>query len=208
MPGVTISAGYGAGGSLVAPRVAERLGLRLIDRAISSTVAMQLQVSVAEAQQGESHRSVAERFFGALTPLAGVTAPPLEPGLTEDAAAFREHTERLMREALADGAVILGRAGAAAFVSEPDVLRVRLFGPPEARIVQAAAVEAVPLETARQRQPEVDQARAQYVRRLYHVDLADPQLYHLQLDSTVLPLDTCAELIVQAYQAMLGSANR
>jgi len=202
MPGVTISAGYGAGGSLVAPMVAERLGLRLIDRAISSTVAMQLQVSVAEAQQGESHRSVAERFFGVLTPLTGMTAPPLEPGLTEDAATFREHTERLMREALADGAVILGRAGAAAFVAEPDVLRVRLFGPPEARIAQAAAVEAVPLETARQRQPEVDSARAQYVRRLYHADLADPQLYHLQLDSTVLPLDTCAELIVLAYLAI------
>jgi len=205
MPGITISAGYGAGGSLVAPMVAERLGLRLVDRAISSTVAMQLQVSVAEAQQGEARRSVAERFFGVLTPLTGVAAPPLEPGLTEDAAAFRAHTERLMRQALDEGAVILGRAGAAAFLTEPDVLRVRLFGPPEARIAQAAVVEAVPLETARQRQPEVDQARAQYVRRLYHADLADPQLYHLQLDSTVLPLDTCAELIVAAYQAMQAS---
>ncbi|HEU5269377.1 MAG TPA: cytidylate kinase family protein, partial [Jatrophihabitans sp.] len=100
MPGVTISAGYGAGGSLVAPRVAERLGLRLIDRAISSTVAMQLQVSVAEAHQGEARRSVAERFFGALTPLTGVASPPAEPGLAEDAAAFREQTEQLMREAL------------------------------------------------------------------------------------------------------------
>jgi cytidylate kinase len=202
MPGVTISAGYGAGGSLVAPMVAERLGLRLIDRAISSTVAMQLQVSVAEAQQGEARRSVAERFFGVLTSLTGLASPPLEPGLAEDAAAFREQTERLMRQALAEGAVILGRAGAAAFAAEPDVLRVRLFGTTEARIAQAAEVEAVPLETARQRLPEVDSARAQYVRRLYHVDLEDPQLYHLQLDSTVLPLDTCADLIVQAYRAM------
>jgi cytidylate kinase len=203
MPGVTISAGYGAGGSLVAPMVAERLGLRLIDRAISSTVAMQLQVSVAEAQQGEARRSMAERFFGVLTPLTGVVNPPHEPGITEDAATFRRHAERLMRQALADGVVILGRAGAAAFAAEPDVLRVRLFGPPEARIAQAAMVEAVPVETARERLPEVDQARAQYVRRLYHADLDDPRLYHLQLDSTVLPLDTCAELIVQAYRAML-----
>lgn len=202
MPGVTISAGYGAGGSLVAPRVAERLGLRLIDRAISSTVATQLQVSVVEAQQGEAHRSVAERFFGVLAPLTGVAQPLPEPGLTEDAAAFREHTEELMRAAMAEGAVILGRAGAVAFAAEPGVLRVRLFGPPEARIAQAAVVEAVPLDTARQRQPEVDQARADYVRRLYHADLDDPRLYHLHLDSTVLPLDTCVELIVQAYQAM------
>jgi cytidylate kinase len=204
MPGVTISAGYGAGGSLVAPKVAEMLGLRLIDRAISSTVAMQLQVSVAEAQQGEARRSVAERFFGVLAPLTGVNSPPAELGLAEDAAAFREHTERLMREALAAGVVILGRAGAVAFRDEPGVLRVRLFGPPTARIVQAAEVEAVPLETAQQRLDEVDQARAQYVRRLYHADLDDPLLYHLQLDSTALALDTCAELIGAAYRALLA----
>jgi cytidylate kinase len=204
MPGVTISASYGAGGSLVAPKVAELLGLRLIDRAISSTVAMQLQVSVAEAQQGEARRSAAERFFGVLAPLTGVSSPPTQPGLAEDAAAFREHTERLMREALATGVVILGRAGAVALRDEPRVLRVRLFGPPAARIQQAAEVEAVPVETAQQRLAEVDQARAQYVRRLYHADLDDPQLYHLQLDSTVLPLDSCAELIGTAYRAMLG----
>ena len=204
MPGVTISAGYGAGGSLVAPMVAEMLGLRLIDRAISSTVAMQLQVSVAEAQQGEARRSMAERFFGVLTPLTGVSSPPTELGLAEDAVAFREHTERLMREALATGAVILGRAGAVAFRDEPGVLRVRLSGPPAARIVQAAEVEAVPVETAQQRLAEVDQARAQYVRRLYHADLDDPLLYHLQLDSTALSLGTCAELIGTAYRALLA----
>ena len=46
MPGVTISAGYGAGGSVVAPHVAKLLGLPLLDRAISSRVAAQLRVSV------------------------------------------------------------------------------------------------------------------------------------------------------------------
>ena len=58
-----------------------------------------------------------------------------------------------MREALAPGAVILGRAGGAAFSKEPGVLRVRLFGPPEARIAQAARIENVDLLTARQRLP-------------------------------------------------------
>ncbi len=203
MPGVTISADYGAGGSLIAPKVAEQLGLRLIDRAISSTVALQLQVSVAEAQQGEARRGVAERFFGVLAPLTGVASPPPEPGVADDAATFREHTEQLMRQALAEGVVILGRAASVAFAAEPDVLRVRLHGPTEARIAQAAVVEAVPEETARQRLPEVDQARAQYVRRLYQADLTDPNLYHLQLDSTALPLDACAELIVRAYRAFL-----
>jgi|ERR1700678_802399 cytidylate kinase len=208
MPGVTISAGYGAGGSMIAPAVAKRLGLPLLDRAISSHVAAQLRVSVEEAQGAVIKRSGPGRFLAVLAPLAGGVlgagtdcAPPDAVVLSDDAAVFREQAETIMRTALETGAVILGRAGGAAFRDEPDVLRVRLFGPEEARIEQAARIEDVDAATARQRLPEVDRARAQYVRRLYGFDIDDPDLYHLQLDSTTLPLDTCAELIVAAYRA-------
>ena len=100
-----------------------------------------------------------------------VTPPP------DEAAFFREQAETIMREALATGAVILGRAGGAAFCNEPGVLRVRLFGPQEARIAQAAKIESVDAATARQRLPQVDRARAQYVRRLYCVNIDDPEVY-------------------------------
>ncbi|MDQ2836872.1 MAG: cytidylate kinase-like family protein [Actinomycetota bacterium] len=212
MPGVTISAGYGAGGSAVAPAVAELLGLPLLDRAISSTVAAQLQVTVTEAEEGECKRSIGERFLSLLSPLAGgvlgagTDAAPVDAAsVADEAAAFREQAERIMRTALAGGAVILGRAGAAAFVTEPAVLRVRLFGPADARISQAARLEGVNEATARSRLPEVDQARAQYVRRLYRVDVDDPRLYHLQLDSTALSVLSCAQLIADAYRAYQAS---
>lgn len=206
MPGVTISAGYGAGGSIIAPAVAKLLGLPLLDRAISSRVAAQLQVSVREAEGGAVKRSGPGRFLSMLAPLAsGVLgagtdcAPPEAVALLDDAAAFREQAEAIMRTALATGAVILGRAGGTAFHAEPQVLRVRLFGPEQARIAQAARIEDVDAATARQRLPEVDRARAQYVWRLYNVDIDDPDLYHLQIDSTVVPLDACADLIASAY---------
>ena len=174
MPGVTISAGYGAGGSMIAPEVARQLGLPLLDRAISSHVAAQLQVSVPEAEGAVIKRSGAGRFLAVLAPLAGGVlgagtdcAPPEAFPPPDDAALFREQAEAIMRKALVTGAVILGRAGGAAFRDEPGVLRVRLFGPEEARIAQAARIEDVDADTARQRLPEVDRARAQYVQRLY-----------------------------------------
>jgi cytidylate kinase len=213
MPGVTISAGYGAGGSIIAPEVARLLGLPLLDRAISSHVAAQLRVSVQEAEGGVIKRSVTGRFLAVLAPLAGGVlgagtdcAPP-EAAVPppDDAAFFREQAEAIMRKALATGAVILGRAGGAAFREEPGVLRVRLFGPEEARIAQAARIEDVDVPTARQRLPEVDRARAQYVRRLYGLDIDDPDLYHLQIDSTVVPLDACAGLIVAAYRSRVDT---
>jgi cytidylate kinase len=209
MPGVTISAGYGAGGSVVAPGVAKRLGLPVLDRAISSRVAALLQVTVPEAEGGEIRRPLVDRVLGILTPLAGGllgagtdAAPPGAVPPPDDAALFRVEAEAIMSEALNRGAVILGRAGAAAFRGQPDVLRVRLFGPTEARITQACHIEDVDAPTARQLLPEVDRARAQYVRRLYGVSIDDPDLFDLQLDSTALPLDTCADLIVSAYQAL------
>jgi cytidylate kinase len=208
MPGVTISAGYGAGGSIIAPEVARQLGLPLLDRAISSHVAAQLRVSVQEAHGAVIKRSGPSRFLAVLAPLAGGVlgagtdcAPPEAVPPPDDAAFFREQAEAIMRKALATGAVILGRAGGAAFREEPGVVRVRLFGPVEDRIAQAARIEDVDVDMAGQRLPEVDRARAQYVRRLYGVDIDDPDLYHLQIDSTVLPLDACADLIAAAYRS-------
>ena len=209
MPGVTISAGYGAGGSIVAPRVARLLELPLLDRAISVRVAAQLHVSVPEAEGGAVRRSLTERFFTALAALTadvvavGTDAAPrdlAEP--PDEAGQFRAQAEAIMRAALASGAVILGRAGAAAFQDEPGVLRVRLFGPADARIAQAIRLGDGDQATARQRLAEVDRARAQYVRRLYRAGIDDPDLFHLHIDSTVLPLEACADLIAAAYRAL------
>jgi Cytidylate kinase-like family len=209
MPGVTISAGYGAGGSIVAPHVAQLLELPLLDRAISSRVAAQLHVSVQEAEGGAVRRSLTERFFSSLAPLTadvfavGTDSHPgdlAEP--PDEAALFRRQAETIMRDALVGGAVILGRAGAAALRKEPGVLRVRLFGTQDARVAQAIAHGDINEPTARQRLAEVDRARSQYVRRLYRADIDDPNLYHLHIDSTLLPLDACAALIVTAYRAL------
>lgn len=209
MPGVTISAGYGAGGSIIAPGVAQRLGLPLLDRAISSHVAAQLHVSVQEAECGTVRRPLVDRFLAMLAPLAGGVlgagpdaAPPNADPAPDDATYFREQAEAIMAAALTTGAVILGRAGAAAFRDRPDVLRVRLFGPAEARIAQGARIENVDQSTARLRLPGVDRARALYVRRLYCADIDDPDLFSLQIDSTVLPLAACADLIAAAYAAL------
>jgi cytidylate kinase len=208
MPGITISAGYGAGGSIIAPQVARQLGLPLLDRAISSHVAAQLRVSVQEAEGGVIKRSGPGRFLAVLAPLAGGVlgagtdcAPPEAFPPPDDAALFREQAEAIMRKALVTGAVILGRAGGAAFRDEPGVLRVRLFGPEEARIAQAARIEDVDEATARQRLPEVDRARAQYVMRLYGFDIDDPELYHLQIDTTAMPIEAGVGLITAAYRS-------
>jgi cytidylate kinase len=209
MPGVTITAGYGAGGSFVAPAVAKELDVELLDRAISVEVADRLQVSVQEAQAGETKRSFTGRFFSLLTPLAGgvlgagTDAGPSEEGSALDEhAAFRVQSEAIMRKALTRGAVILGRGGAAAFRAEPNVLRVRLFGPVDARVARAAAQEKETPEVIRRRLRQVDEARDHYIWKLYKVNSSDPKLFHLQIDTTVVSFADAATIICIAYRSM------
>ena len=209
MPGITISAAYGLAGAAVATKVADDLAMPLLDRAISAQVASALHVTVEEAEAGCPHRSFTERFFAVLSPLAsgvlgaGTDAAPQEPA-PDPADDFRQQSEQIIRQAALKGAVILGRGGSAALRDEPDVLRVRLFGPVEARLKQAMSTLGIDEATARQQMHEVDTAREHYVRRLYKVDANDPALFQLQLDSTALPFDSCADLIVRGYRALLG----
>ena len=48
---------------------------------------------------------------------------------------------------------------------------------------------------------ETDRDREGYVRYFYKVDPRDSRLYHLLLDSTVIPLDVCSDLIVTAARS-------
>lgn len=204
MPGITISASYGAGGSVVAPQVADALGWPLVDRALSRSVAEQLSMPVDEAEQGGAPASRLTRFLLSLAPLAPQPLPVDDDTAGNDAREVRSATERLLREAVAGGAVVLGRAGACALHDRSDVLRVRLYGPPEARVAQASRLEACDPATAGRRRASVDRARDAYVDRLYGRSADDPDLYHLQLDSTVLPLQACSALVVQAYRSLVA----
>lgn len=203
MPGVTISASYGAGGSAVAPQVAAQLGLPLVDRALSSAVAEQLSMPVDQVEQGGAPTSRLTRFLLSLAPLAPQPLP-VDDTADADAAEVRAATERLLQDAVSTGSVVLGRAGACALLDRRDVLRVRLYGPVEARVAQAARLEGVDAGTAARRQHKVDQGRDAYVQRLYGRSADDPRLYHLQLDSTALPLEQCTALVVAAYRALAG----
>ncbi len=65
-------------------------------------------------------------------------------------------------------------------------------------------LEGADRATAERHLDETDRAREAYVRHFYRVDARDPELYHLVIDSTAIPLGACTELIVEAAQARSG----
>jgi cytidylate kinase len=78
---------------------------------------------------------------------------------------------------------------------------VRLDGPVGRRVPRGMKIEGVDEPTARRRLEDTDRARAAYVERLYGRNPADPELYHLVLDSTVLRVEDCVEVLAGAATA-------
>ena len=200
---ITVSAAYGTGGSVVAPALAERLGVPFLQRVTTSEGHLaepgpgDEQLSAEEAKVTPVHRLLAH-FTQAMP--AGPTQSP--PSTHHQDERLRGHGEAGIHQLLAagGGGVILGRA-AAVVLGKDRGYHVRLDGPAERRVAQGAAIEGISEEQARDRLRMADKARTAYVRRLYRCDPSDASWYHLVIDSTAMPLDTVIELIITAASA-------
>jgi hypothetical protein len=203
---VALSASYGAAGGLVGTALADRLDVPFLDRAIPMAVATRLRVPFDYVDAHDDTGSVGrlERLLsGFLGTDAGGLAP-LPAGLMTSADFRRATEEVVLRHAEAGEGVILGRAAVVVLRGRPGVLSVRLDGPPARRLDQAMRLQRIDEDTARRAMRRLDRAHAAYFRQ-YGVRPTDPSLYHLMIDSTVLELDTCVDLIVDAATAAVAS---
>jgi cytidylate kinase len=213
-PVVTISASYGAGGSVIAPMLAERLHLPFVDRVLSAELSDEAGASVdgsMAACRSEEGLSGAEeaagpgsRLFSYLARAASVgtvSAPPLDVDTDDD---LRRRAEAGLGEIRAGGGgVILGRAAAVVLAWRPRTLHVRLDGPAARRDIVAARIDDVTAEHVAERRARTDRARELWVKRLYRADVTNPKWYHLWVDATVLTAVDTVDLIELALHRYL-----
>jgi cytidylate kinase len=207
-PVVTLAALYGAGGSVVGPRVAERLGVEFLDRAIPASVAREMGLpETAVASYDEQPRSGVSRLVGSLSRVRDLTGDVSAERLDLDEDRIRAEIEEFLARASASGGVVLGRGGAVVLGEVPGALHVLLHGPWKARVEQAMEIEGIDRKTAERRLEANDRARREYVRRRYGVDGDDPGLYHLVIDSCAFDLDACVDFIVTASRLRMQQAR-
>jgi cytidylate kinase len=193
---ITVSAAYGAGGSVVAPELAERLGVPFVDR-VTGTANPSTPPTLNEGLSAEGTGATpVHRLLGSLShamPAGPTLSPPTHRHHDDEIRQAAE--EEVFALAVGGGGVVLGRA-AAIVLGLDGGFHVRLDGPPHRRLAQGAAVEGVSIEEARAHMQAADKARTSYVRRLYGVDPAAARHYHLVVDSTAIPLSAVVELIL------------
>ena len=159
------------------------------------------------ARSGALTRDVLGPRIKILTPSRGIF-------LYEDSsrAAFKEaeepdeaksiaFIEAVIRVAYQHGnIVILGRGGQAILKDKPDVLHVRIVASLAARMQRLHEQKNFNLGEAQDIAIKRDQASAEYLKRFYDLDWADPALYDLVINPIKLSIEGATQLIVAAVE--------
>lgn len=98
--------------------------------------------------------------------------------------------------------VIVGRGGQALLRDKADVLHIRLVASLDARVQRLHTQENYSLGGAQDYVVKRDRASAEYLRRFYDLDWADPVLYDLVINTTRLDLEAATQLVIKALERL------
>lgn len=226
MPVVTLTGKLASGAREVGEVVAGLLGVDIVDQQIMVQAARRCGVSVDEAAgHDERYGSFRERLAimfrtflersaaSGADPLTGATG--LETLLSRSYAEMAVHEEpqvsgqlylkavtAIVRELAESGEiVILGRGSQMILEDMPAALHVLCVAPKALRVTRLAEREGICEEEALRRLTEGDRARCSFYKKFWKVEVENPNLYDLTIDTARLSYAIAADLVTSAARA-------
>ena len=211
---ITISRQAGSGAEQIARRVCELLDYGYLDKELMASVARERGITRADVVDFSEDNYRTRSFLDALLGRAssGLSASD-EPGRAQSAeprllkvideemaVAFVTATIRALRDR--GRVVVVGRGGQAILRGSPGVLHVRITAPMLDRIRRLGQEEGMTDESAQQAVNQRDRATAEYLRRFHGIEWEDPTLYHVTINSSLMPTEAAAGLIADAAQRL------
>lgn len=183
---ITIEREYGSGGADVARKLAERLGWKLWDQALTTEIARLMECPSRTVQELEERKdSLRYRLFKAFMKGSfegSLNAPKLK---IVDADCIKDVTRRLVTDIARDGnAVIVGRGAAYHLHDRADILHVFVYAPFEEKVRRLRAggkSEADAIDLAE----TVDRDRAAYIKQYFGLDWPVRQYFHVMINTTI-----------------------
>jgi cytidylate kinase len=207
---ITISRQVGSGGDQIARRLCELLGYRYFDKTLMAQVAREQGISDTEAVDFSEDSYRVRGFIDALlrrtkrvatATTVGTTTRGERTSLVQDvdeemAVSFVRAAIRALR--VQGQVVVVGRGGQAVLRDAADALHVRIIARLEDRLHEVTQAEGLTREAASALIEERDQATAEYLRRFHGVEWADPSLYHLTVNCSLLSREAALDLLAAA----------
>jgi len=231
MPVITLTGRTASGAREVGPRVASLLDIDFVDQQLMVQAAQRCGVPVGVVvERDERYGSFRQRVAGVINtilersaasgadPLAGpgsleavLSRSYAEVGLEEEEEkdfsnkTYLETVSAIISELAASGRiVVLGRGSQMILADLPRALHVLCVAPKELRYERFAEREDIGIEEAKRRVTESDRGRAAFYKKFWKVDVQDPCLYDLTVDTSHFTLDQAAELIATAVRVKAG----
>ena len=194
IPVITVSMEPGSGGSLIARRVAERLGFDWFHRDIVEKIAKTAKIRSAVVNSLEKERlSGVKDFISSLVEKHYIHPDTYLKHLLPVISTIAKHGR----------AVIVGR-GANFILPAEDIFAVRVIAPLEKRIHDVALHHNVTTEEARRRVIRRESRRKAFVRRTFNADIANPGHYDLTINTGKMSVDAAVEAVVAAVNEKLS----
>ena len=225
MPVITMSGNLASGAREVGQAVAQELGIDFVDQQLMVEASQRCGVSmVTVAEHDERRGSFRERLSGLIRivlersaasgaePLTGATGLEAilsrtyadmaveEPQLSDSL--YLKTMTGIIRELAARGeVVILGRGSQMLLAEMPRALHVLCVAPRKLRANRLAERDELGIEEAIRRTAESDRARCAFYKKFWHVEVEDPKLYDLTIDTARLSYEIATQVIVAAARA-------
>jgi cytidylate kinase len=183
MATITVSRQIGSLGEDIARKVAQQLSYRVVSRDLINQAAVQCGAPM-----------------GALELIDDLGLLNLHP-TSKDRKAFLSAIKEVMEELAKSGnVIIIGRAGQIILAKKPDVFHIKVNAPEYIRAERISRQQNIPHSAALAQVRASDRSRRDYLRRYYHVQWDNPDLYDLILNTARVNTDQGANLICQALE--------
>lgn len=197
IPVITLAMEPGSGGSLIAEKIAERLGFHWFHRDIVQQIAKTAKIRSTVINTLEKERlSGIKDFVSSLMEDQYIHPDTYLKHLLVVVSTIAKHGR----------AVIVGR-GANFILPAEDIFSVRVICPLDKRIREVALAYRVSTEEAKRRVIQRESRRKAFVRRTFNADISDPIHYDLTINTGKISIDAAVETVIAAVMANVGDKS-
>jgi cytidylate kinase len=191
---ITISREFGSGGRTIGKEVAARLGIHCYDSELIQKIAKESGYAedfIKERVEDAQHKSwLANAFSGDRNFITGLS--------TQDYI-WQAQRKVILDLAKQESCVIVGRCADYILSGHESCLKVFIHASLERRAERIVQVYGEREDSPHKRLKDKDQKRKEYYRTFTNIDWGQATNYHIALDSGVLGIPRCVDLLTQLY---------
>ncbi len=191
---ITIAREYGSGGREIGRNIAQSLGIAFYDKELITLAAAESNLKtdfVEQTEQTTPSNNIGELFKEDFT-------APIKRGATASEALFATQSKIIRQLAAQQSCVIVGRCANFVLRDHPRRLSVFIHASHDSKLYRLTHDYGENPATAADKLEWTDAARARHCKTFTGSIWNDANNYHLSLDSGILGIPTCCQIILDA----------